>query len=130
MIFASRRAIADAAQLRVLLDVPLAPGAGEAEVRRVTTELVLAGATDEQIGAKLAGAGVAADRVSALLAESRTAALSERNRRRRFDRVAGSVGLGVGVVLVIVSRLTIDDAVLYLPGIAAIAFGLVRLIRG
>ena len=130
MIFASQRLSSRERQRQLLLGLDWPSDLTDDELRVRIAELLELGAAEEQIEAKLAASGIAPDRAPRLIESGRAYAAAARQSVRRFDRTVGLVALLAGVVVVVTSWLTVDDAVLYLPGVAAIVFGLMRLPRG
>ncbi len=130
MIFASQRLTSRERQRQLLLDINWPSDLTEDELRLRIADLLELETTDEQIAAKLTASGIAPDRISGLIASGRAEVSDARHSMSRFDRTVGLAALLAGCAVVIVSWLTIDDAVLYLPGISAMVFGLVRLMRG
>jgi hypothetical protein len=130
VIFASAR-LADLERRRTtLLDLPWPAGLPDDELLRRATELLALGATDEQLAAKVGASGVAPADALALLQAARARVAADRLAAARGDQALGAIVLLCGVALVVISWLTIDDAVLYLPGVAALVFGVVRIMRG
>jgi hypothetical protein len=113
-----------------LLELPWPADLPDDELLRRATELLTLGATDEQLRDSLEACGVTTARAEALLQAGHARAAADRLAAARGDQVLGATVLLCGAALVVVSWLTIDDAVLYLPGVAAMVFGVVRIMRG